>query len=239
MFSPDLCQAVEPAAGLRSRTWRFDPAAVKVGFPDDYVSDLCGEGGHEARTTSWPEPPGVEPGDYASLELQGTSADGSKAIFVADANLTPEAKGSGNRSASLRLRARTSCISSAYFPTWMPVTPGHAAAGNYNENAAAPGHLGLYERSRRRHLVQDGTRVFSSSGGKLYLRENPEQPQSAISSGQCTEMEKACTLLISENVSEESGPVLAEVGRRTARACSSRWPTRICTNTRSPKTRRY
>jgi DNA-binding beta-propeller fold protein YncE len=194
-FSPDLCQGwlrldfeTEPV---------LDPAAVK-GYPNIFKKDLCGEKGYEALTTVRPE--GTIPGEYLPLELQGFSADGSRAMYVVDANLTPDAKGSG---AEVRLydfadgALHFVCI----LPDGTPV-PG-CSAGNYDQVAAAPGHQGRMN-DLTGAMSEDGTRIFWSRDGDLYLRENPEQPQSAISGGKCAEKTKACTIAVSEKVSQES-----------------------------------
>jgi hypothetical protein len=58
-------------------------------------------------------------------------------------------------------------------------------------------------------LSTDGARIYWTSivkgagGGTLYLRENPSHPQSALSGSRCTEPEKACTVRVSETVSNE------------------------------------
>jgi len=54
-------------------------------------------------------------------------------------------------------------------------------------------------------MSTDGSRVFwteaPGGAGKLYLRINAQQEQSAISSGQCSEEDKACTVKVSQSVS--------------------------------------
>lgn len=45
-------------------------------------------------------------------------------------------------------------------------------------------------------LSSDGREAFFSYEGKLYLRRNPEQPQSPLSGGTCTEPQLACTVEI-------------------------------------------
>jgi len=54
-------------------------------------------------------------------------------------------------------------------------------------------------------ISADGSRVYwtgsagqDTGAGKVYLRINPGAEQSALSSGECTEEEKACTVKVSE-----------------------------------------
>jgi hypothetical protein len=195
-FSPDLCQGwlrldfeTEPM---------LDPAAVK-GYPNIFKDDLCGEAGYEALTTVRPEA-ATNPFAYLSMELQGVSADGDRAMYVVDANLTPDAKGSGTE-ARLYDFADGALHFVCILPDGTPA-PG-CAAGNYDPVAATPGHGGRLN-DLTGAMSEEGTRIFWSRDGALYLRENPEQPQSAISSGKCTEKTEACTIAISEKVSLES-----------------------------------
>ncbi|HEX3174220.1 MAG TPA: hypothetical protein VHQ43_08385, partial [Solirubrobacterales bacterium] len=56
-----------------------------------------------------------------------------------------------------------------------------------------------YENSVRHAISEDGSRVFWSTAGvfggpgKIFVRENPAQPQSALAGGECSEPTKACT----------------------------------------------
>jgi hypothetical protein len=45
-------------------------------------------------------------------------------------------------------------------------------------------------------VSSDGRRLFFYSGDGLYLRENPEQPQSAVVAGECLEPARACTVQV-------------------------------------------
>lgn len=84
-FSPDLCQAwmVQDANPILA------PGAIE-GFPGLYHREDCGGqvGGFEALLTA--EPPNLAPRKVIP-ELQGTSADGSVAIFSLNDNLTIDA----------------------------------------------------------------------------------------------------------------------------------------------------
>ena len=82
-LSPDLCQA-----WLRTIAEPLLAPGAVAGFPNLYRRDLCGEGGYEALTTV--TPPGGVAG-WSALELQGVSADGTRAIYLAPDKLTPEA----------------------------------------------------------------------------------------------------------------------------------------------------
>jgi NHL repeat-containing protein len=83
LFSPDLCQAwLRPA---------YDPPLTidaVPGFINLYRRENCGaqKGSYEALTTVKPPQTSVE--IYSALEVQGVTADGSHAIYVANDSLT-------------------------------------------------------------------------------------------------------------------------------------------------------
>ena len=144
------------------------------------------------------EPEGAS--TYSGLELQGVSSDAGKAIFVVQANLTADTHGLAN--STLRLydfsggQLHYVCV----LPDGTPVTH-ECSAGDNESELSAP----LSARGRVNGLIgamsQDGSRVFFSTDGRLYVRENPEQAQSVVSGGKCSEKEKACTVAVSEKVS--------------------------------------
>jgi NHL repeat len=64
--------------------------------------------------------------------------------------------------------------------------------------------IGSGRRSVDGALSRDGSRVFWSTVGALYLRYNATEAPSVISGGKCTEPEKACTVRI--DVKKQPGP---------------------------------
>lgn len=129
-------------------------------------------------------------------ELQGISADGSHAAFRAKAPLTPDAATKkGVYQTYLAFDDELRLVS---------VLP-NGVASKVDSSVGTPGGRELYgrESSVAGAVSADGSRVYWSESkviftpGKVYLRENAEQEQSAIAAGQCTEAEKACTVPVS------------------------------------------
>lgn len=159
-FSPDLCKA-----------WVFQdtdallaPGAV-AGFPDLYRRENCEPGTDTYQALTTEEPSGVAPNEDL-MELQGVSADGSHAIFIAPDGATKkialfDAFGSGTM--------RRVCI----LPNGKPVAGG-CTAGTLSG--------GLVRNGRRQsvsHAISaDGSRIFWSDAGpgeergRIYVRVN-------------------------------------------------------------------
>lgn len=83
------------------------------------------------------------------------------------------------------------------------VPPAGVMAGSFgwweNEDVTFGGARGTYFTQAQRAISSDGSRIFftAEESGQLYMRVNPFAPQSAMSSGLCTESTKACTVRIS------------------------------------------
>ena len=160
--------------------------------------------GFEALTTV--EPPSVDLSTYA-VEVQGVSADGSRAVFVANGKLTSDASSETNiaqvyesdRSGGLRL---ISVLPSG------AASNQHSSAGSANEGFTfgyGYGRLSSVDRA----VSADGSRVYwseldgsSAAPGKLYLRVNAGQEQSAVAGGECVESDKACSVAVSSNAAQ-------------------------------------
>ena len=157
----------------------------------------CGREGFEALTTV----PASE--DFVKLELQGTSADGSKAIYAAGAKLTADAPDLGPE--KLRLYYQEEGEGQPTFVCRLPdglPTAGSCAAGTT---------LDFFGGMRRASSLSgamsaDGERVYWSAWpgtatnpeeGQIYLRERPGRPQSAVAGETCTQPSRACTLAVS------------------------------------------
>jgi hypothetical protein len=137
-------------------------------------------------------------------ELQGVSADGNLSVFRDAARLTPDASSENeieqtyeaNSEGDLRL---------------VSVLPDGAAFNGFSSVGSANGQ-GAYDGvfSSVSHAVSDdGSRVYWSETdraghqGRLYLRENADQEQSKTSGENCTEPEKACTVLVSNKTASQ------------------------------------
>jgi hypothetical protein len=172
-FSPDLCESWVLAPGEPVLAPGAQPETPNLYRRTD---SECGGSSYEALSTA--------PG-YGHLALQGISADGSAAIYIADGPLTEEGEPTlGESTPQLYYRqgaqTRFVCILPDGEASQKPCAPGGSLAGNpltngshYNANVAGA-------------ISADGQRVFWEAGGihaPLYLRENPGQPQSALAHG--------------------------------------------------------
>ena len=170
----------------------------------------CGPKGYEVLTTA--PPPGVEREDFFELggktyspTIQGVSADGGRTLFVANAALTPDActtasnppftvfqlylhtSEGGESNGDLRLVNRLPDGS---------VSCAEVSAGTHQGSEYGPPRM----ESVHNAFSADGSRVYwtaAEGAGPLYLRVNPAQPQSPISSGACTNPAFACTFEVS------------------------------------------
>ena len=195
-FSPDLCEA-----WLQHDSDPILATGATEGVLNLYRRDNCGAGaeGYEALTTS--EPPGPNPASNYQTELQGFSVDGTKTFFAATEKLTEDATASGNQ---FRLYEASGgelhyvCV----LPSGLP--SGAACTAGTSNTQVNDGR----ENSTARAVSEDGSRVYWStiSGaagpGKIYLRLNPDQEQSTVEGGECTEPEKACTVAVSSGVAQ-------------------------------------
>lgn len=166
-FTADLCRswlmvAAEPV---------LDPDAPP-GYLELYRRDNCGGGGHEALI-------GVEPTTEAIYPiLQGTSASGKEAIFMAEDKLTPEA---------------ASGVWQTYYASegdlhLLCVLPDGTPSGG-NCSGGTSGIVGLPQQLERLSslagaLSADGTKAYwtdsgaqESGAGKVYLRLDPGEAQ--------------------------------------------------------------
>jgi hypothetical protein len=209
-FSADLSQAwllhdSEPTLDL----------CAPGGFADLYRRANVDEGSYRALSCATPaiHQPFVEsslPPFYP--ELQGFSDDGSVAVFRANDKLTPDAS---EAASTLGLRV---------FQLYVSYGDGQLRLVNVLPNgqvAAEDSSAGTanVEMTNRFHNVShavsaDGSRVFWSASasqgaegqgpGKIYLRLNATQPQSALDgSGKCSEPQMACTIAVSQSVSSK------------------------------------
>jgi DNA-binding beta-propeller fold protein YncE len=199
-FSEDLC-----TAWLRHDSEPPLAGGAVLGFLDLYKRENCDAGRGTYETLTPVKPPDRIPDEYAELELQGVSADGSHAIYVAPDNLTKDAPNIGegtpdqqSDNPQLYEYAGGQLRFLCYLPNGSKSTLA-CSAGSHDRVGANEGR-----RANLHNAVSaDGARVYwteTTSGlgsGTLYLRENADQAQSKISGGKCSEPAKACTYLVS------------------------------------------
>ncbi|MET0305943.1 MAG: hypothetical protein ABW196_06915 [Solirubrobacterales bacterium] len=198
-FSPDLCDGwlvtvTDPTLA---------PGAIE-GFLNVYrrTDEECGGEDFEALSTrEWENLEASDP-HIAKTELQGVSADGAEAIFIArDSLVGSGAPDLGGGSDQLYL------WSAATGPVFACVLPsGEALGGSCSGGTNTTVGAGNHRRGNMRNAISaDGTRVFWSAPaggpGKIYLREHPEQGQVG---GECSEAGVACTVAVSKEAEELS-----------------------------------
>jgi hypothetical protein len=199
-FSPDLCEewfrsAAEPALA---------PGAVK-GRPNIYrrSDQECGEESYEALTTV--APPHSSFG-YATMELQGVSADGTGAIYLSSDNLTADAPDLNGEGFALYYQTRGEGKPRyvCYLPDGTPIA-GSCVGGTTSGITDGEGLIASVANA----LSADGQRVFWSDGtegkGHIFVRLRPDQAQSKVSGGKCTQPTKACTIAVSAKGEELAG----------------------------------
>jgi hypothetical protein len=201
-FSADLCSGWQVVASEPP----LAPGAVE-GFRNLYRRDNCA-GGYEALI-------GVKPNVASAkfqLELQGTSADSREALLRVKDKLTPDAaSGVFQTYYASGGELRLLCVLPDGTPNGGSCSGGTAPSANdfsgseLNRNASVANALSA-----------DGSRAYwtasvptqESGVGKVYLRLNPGEEQSALNGGECTEPDKACTVEVSGTKSSKAARFL-------------------------------
>lgn len=208
-FSPDLCEAwLRPVAEPT-----LEPGAVAE-YPNIYrkEDDECGGPSYEALTTQeWPNiAPGSDNEEANKLELQGVSADGSHAIFLAPDSLV----GSGakpQQNAECKTKG-LGCVPELYVwakgssPVFVCVLPGGLLQGSCVGGTTPSAGIGRNRLASLQGAISaDGSRIFwtasAGNAGPIYMREHAEQGKVA---GECT-TGKPCTIEVSRKGEELSG----------------------------------
>jgi hypothetical protein len=189
VFTPELCEA----ALVHPTDPPLAPGAV-TGFLNVYLRHQCGEESYEALTTT--KPPTL-PATSFEPEVAGLSTGGRCTVFYASDQLTPDAN-PGTDPLGSNQQIYESCGGSLHLVSVLP--SGGAAEAS---STVGTGNLvfGFRSQSRLGAVSSDGSRIYwtqSTGAAPLLLRLNAEEPQSAISGGECTEAEKACTIRVSE-----------------------------------------
>ncbi len=176
-FSADLCSGWV----VQDANPTLAPAAIE-GYPGLYRRSNCaGAGDYEALITLEPPataPPNLPPKNFIP-EMQGSSADGSVALFTVNDNLTADAPAQPPACAAGADTSGEKCLSRLYeagesglrFVCILPdgsAYPGACAAGT--PDTKKPGRFANLQNA----VSEDGSRIFwSASGGgpgPLYVR---------------------------------------------------------------------
>jgi len=200
LFTPDL------STGLLTDEFVPLVADEPAGYVNLYVAGLASNPA-SYQTVSNVTPPGAPPYTQ-TLESSrsaaeplpvGVSTDLSHVFFQQAANLTANAEGLNRVHVYDWTAGKLSLVD----------VPPAGTKFEYGDTAGAPGNFDLPEDGDTWHAVSaNGLRVFFTVGesghgaeneGQLYVRENPEQPQSLEENGKCTEPTKACTIEVSRS----------------------------------------
>ncbi len=178
-FTPDLCSA-----------WLVDhqtpppTADGQPGYPNLYRRENCGAGAGSFEALV-PAPkyelPAGTPLAYVNRNsVEGYSADGSQTIFAAKAKLSEEAaKGTD-------FELYDSSGGEVHLVSVLP----NGSAASVGASQVGSGSAGNLDRA----VSGDGSRVYWTTGSKVYLRQHPEQ---GIVPGECSEAAIACTVSVS------------------------------------------
>lgn len=170
-FSSDLCDV-----WLRSVAEPPLALGAPVGFPDIYrwQDPECGDRSYQALNTVVPP---LMRGVDLFLELQGTSADGSVAIFAANDKLTANAPAQPSKcveQGGCESRLYASRAGQLRFLCILP--NGAPASGRCTAGGSSAWALKRSNRTLRVDdaISADGNRVYwSAANDAIYLRENP------------------------------------------------------------------
>jgi len=203
-FSSDLCMAL-----LRSNSAATLTADAVPGYPNLYRRDNCSEPvGYEALTTATPP---TRPAAKYDSDVLGFSGNGAEAIFLATDKLTEDAPAL-KEIEQKELLLYEHGPNGLHFVCYLPSgTPNNTACGPGITAGQPDGHASEV----RNAISADGSRVFwtaysgelgvtpEGKSGKIYVRLNPDQAQSPVEGGHCSEPELACTIAISTTISPE------------------------------------
>jgi hypothetical protein len=159
-------------------------------------------GGGGALTQITPQVPELGFGAY---DFSGTSKDGSKVVFESPVDLgtapagidgPPNVYAWDRSSGTLRLASVMNDEQS--LAKGGMAGPYDWVHGTNSVTLGAAAAVRSYYLQDEHAVSEEGSVYFTAAGtGKLYLRENPTEPQSAMSGEECTEAQKACTIEVS------------------------------------------
>jgi hypothetical protein len=197
-FSPDLSSVWVRNDNVVPLT----PDAAPGGYNHLYRRDNLA-GSFEALINTPPLPPSDTPGNLAA-RIVGFTEDFEHQVFETSARLTADTP-------LVTLPNRTNIYDLHEGELHLVnVLPDGTGAGTNSKPFSGTGAYftdlndAVYYRPLSNVISEDGSRIFwshyldaSQNIGPVYVRENPEQEQSALSGGACTEPAKACTVKLS------------------------------------------
>jgi hypothetical protein len=199
------------SALLRGWTPDFSQVFAAAGKPGAQVAEgfFSRPGAGGLLTQIAPYVPGSAAGkfDNSPYAFAGASADGSKALFEATAELdtTPAGRQSARNVYAWDRESQTLHLASVFNDGQPPAKGALAGSYGWSSDKKEGGANGYYYLQDQHAVSADGSLYFTAIGtDQLYLRRNPTAPQSAMSGEVCTEAEKACTFHVS--ASKRSAP---------------------------------
>lgn len=205
-FTPDLS-----SAWVRDDNVNTLSSDALEGYVNLYRRDNIGT--YEPLTNQDPLGPnnlpslsGTEQSLNGGLRFVGASDDLSHQVFVANAALTPDANQSPISPQFLGPLSQVYDLVDGELHLVSVLPDGTATttasfAGTASDEALSRTQFQMLKNA----VSDDGSRIFwtatpstdvQGGPGVLYVRENPDQEQSAIAGGECTESAKACTIYI-------------------------------------------
>jgi hypothetical protein len=180
--------------------------ATRLGeLPAQAFFSRPGSGGMLSQIS--PYVPFLNPGPFplGAYEFVGSSKDGSEVYFESplDLGTTPAGIEAVPNVYVWDSESETLHLASAMNDEQPPAKgalagPYDWAHGSSSANLGKGGGNRFYYVQDEHAVSADGSLYFTEGGtGKLYLRRNPTQPQSAMVGEECTEAQKACTIAVS------------------------------------------
>ena len=200
LFTPELSKGV-----VRSFYTKL-PSGAPSPFIDLYVADFA-TGGYERVNYAEPSQASPYGGYYESPVMEGGSNDLSRVVFEQKAKLTPEAAEEG-----YPVQAYDWFEGHLHL---LSISPMGAAFKGESFIGGGGGEIEVDAGKAWHAISADGSRVFFGGAEEeygtplLYLRENPERPQSPVVAGKCTVTTDACTVEVSasqRNPQDPHGP---------------------------------
>jgi hypothetical protein len=185
-YTPDLSNWILADGWEQGNSYpcAHDEPLLVAGEPLGFQNLFLRDGGLGSYQLIDVTPAGVTPAD---AWFQAGSEDLSRVVFDEAAKLTPEAPSGDNFYEWFGGVVRLVTI----LPDGTPVHGSLVNAGN--------SQIGFYSDAEAfTHAVSaDGSRVFFTAGGDLYVREHAERAQSSLGAkGECVEPDKACTVQV-------------------------------------------
>jgi DNA-binding beta-propeller fold protein YncE len=199
-FTADLC-----SDWLMHDTEPVLSANAIAGFPNIYRRQNCDPGADSYDAITMVKPTESTRASGYWPELQGVSADGSRAVFRAGAVLGEGAPDLSDPVRHVYLDSQLYEASEGML-RFVCVLPNGSPYGGSCSAGTPRGGEGEGRTNRVEHALSgDGRRVYWSGGldSKLFLRENADRAQSAMTGGKCLEAEeKACSYKVSNEAAQ-------------------------------------